>query len=122
MSGLDRKDRGVAGKYRDKQGSSFFESDFPEKNMWFAVIYRALEEIRPTGKRTGKVKLEKRKRKDNNMWFFVSPTSSLKWICDNFAIDIAVVRAEADRRYYKLPKEIEAETNLEKEDPYNDEM
>lgn len=120
MSGLDRRDRGVSRVHRDKQGQDFFHSNFPERNLWFAVIYRALEEIRPVGKITKNIKKDLQRKRDPFMWFFVSPTSSLKWICNNFGIDIVAVRAEADRRYSNLPRKTEAEIKLEKEDPYHD--
>lgn len=121
-SGIDRTVRsGVVGKHKDKQNQEFFNSNFPERNIWFAVIYRALEEIRPVGEKVGNTRIKNiQKRKDANMWFFVSPSSRLKWICDNFGIDIVAVRAEADRRYSNLPRKTEVETNLEKEDPYHD--
>lgn len=116
-SGLDRKVRdGIAGKHREKQGQDFFDSKFPERNIWFAVIYRALEEIKPVGKKSGNTRIRNiQKRKEDSMWFFTSPTSRLKWICDNFGIDIKAVRAEADRRYYNLPRENEMESVIEEE-------
>jgi len=120
MSGLDRKVRGVAGRHREKQGREFFDSKFPERNLWLAVIYRALEEIKPVGKKCGNIRKDLKKRKEASMWFFTSPTSRLWWICNNFGIDIVAVRAEADRRYYNLPRKTEAEIKLEKEDPYHD--
>ena len=121
MSGLDRKERGVAGRHREKQGQEFFDSKFPERNIWFAVIYRALEEIKPVGKKCGNTRIRNiQKRKEDSMWFFTSPTSRLKWICDNFGIDIKAVRAEADRRYFNLPRETEVNSDIEKEGPYHD--
>ncbi len=113
MSGLDRKVRGVAGRHREKQGQEFFDSKFPERNLWLAVIYRALEEIKPVGKKCGNIRKDLKKRKEASMWFFTSPTSRLWWICSNFGIDIEAVKAEADRRYYNIPRKVEI--NFEEE-------
>ncbi len=122
MSGLDRKVRGVAGRHREKQGQEFFDSKFPERNLWLAVIYRALEEIKPVGKKCGNIRKDLKKRKEASMWFFTSPTSRLWWICSNFGIDIEAVKAEADRRYYNLPREKETNSIIEEESFYDGEQ
>lgn len=99
MGGLDRKERtGRVGKHRERQEREFFESDFPERNIWLVVIYRALEDIKPIGKG----KRGSKKKKDKSMWFFISPASRLKWICENVGIDAEAVIKEAYKRYYSL--------------------
>lgn len=104
-SGIDRTVRsGVVGKHKDKQNQEFFSSAFPEKNLWFAVIYRALEELEPLDKNVGNIRKNKQSRKEAGMWFFTSPSSRLDWICNNFGIDVAAVREEAERRFYNLPR------------------
>lgn len=45
----------------------------PERELWCAVVLNAISEVD--------------KGKSNDYWFFVSPQSSFRWICDNLGFD-----------------------------------
>lgn len=87
---MDRRDYRATKRREQKNDLAFLSHDFPERNLWSAVVHLAL----------GGMSTKTKSKRSNSLWFFSpkSKYSMLPWICDNFGIDIEAVRREAKRR------------------------